>query len=542
MRNFLLLRVLDRFKFVFKKFKIDYPVLRKILQIKLLMDTRRLPSSAVNNVNKKKDKNYFFTSLLVYAFMGLFIFVPLTIVIDNMFVLMSIVFGILLFLITSTVISEFSTVLLDLRDKSIILTKPVENKTLSAAKFLHILNYLSSITFSLTLPLIITLFIKLVLKESLIFSVMFILVLLLEFILLNLFIIVITTLLYIFILKYFSGEKLKDIINYIQILLTITIIIGYQVVVRIFQFENLFKIDFVARWYHCFIPPLWFGAPFEVIFNNQYNVIYLINVFLFIFVPVVTFIIYLKLIPKFEESLAKLNSSDTKKKNKFSKWRFSKLLVKKEEHKFYKISSLLMKKERDFKLRVYPSLGISLVFPFIFIFQNASLGIEGVGIYYIYFCALMIPSLVMTLSYSSNYKGAWIYYTTPIKDKFVIVKASLKAIIIRLLLPLFIVESIIFIYILGMKILIDLLAVFLGFIAFVAICSKIHGNRLPMSDSIDNINKGQVMFIFLTMLILGIFPLFHYISSIFNYGIYIYCVILIIFNLIIWKLFFIKKS
>ena len=73
-------------------------------------------------------------------------------------------------------IAEFSSVLLDTRDKTIILTKPVESKILTVAKFIHIFNYLGSITLSLTTTLIITLFIKLLILESFIFSFLFILV------------------------------------------------------------------------------------------------------------------------------------------------------------------------------------------------------------------------------------------------------------------------------------------------------------------------------------------------------------------------------
>lgn len=40
--------------------------------------------------------------------------------------------------------------------------------------------------------------------------------------------IVITALIYLFILRFFNGEKVKDIINFVQIALTIVMTIGYQ--------------------------------------------------------------------------------------------------------------------------------------------------------------------------------------------------------------------------------------------------------------------------------------------------------------------------
>src|SRR5690625_5431727 len=56
--------------------------------------------------------------------------------------------------------------------------------------------------------------------------------------LLVLFILALTALIYIFVLQFFSGEQLKDIINYIQIILSIGIVIGYQIVIRAFRSEE----------------------------------------------------------------------------------------------------------------------------------------------------------------------------------------------------------------------------------------------------------------------------------------------------------------
>ena len=34
----------------------------------------------------------------------------------------------------------------------------------------------------------------------------------------------------------------------------------------------------------------------------------------------------------------------------------------------------------------------------------------------IYFCALLIPTVVMMMKYSAGYKGAWVYKAIPIKN------------------------------------------------------------------------------------------------------------------------------
>ena len=75
----------------------------------------------------------------------------------------------------------------------------------------------------------------------------------------NLFIVAITAILYIAILRFFDGEKLKDMINYVQIALSLMLMIGYQVLIRSFEFVNL---DMVVsfHWWNLFLIPMWFVA------------------------------------------------------------------------------------------------------------------------------------------------------------------------------------------------------------------------------------------------------------------------------------------
>ena len=161
-----------------------------------------------------------------------------------------------------------------------------------------------------------------------------------------------------------------------------------------------------------------------------------------------------------------------------------------------------MKRERDFKLRVYPLLGISLIFPFLFILQDISNINSNINILFIYFSGMMIPNIVMLINHSQNYRAAWIFISTPINDYNLFIKASLKTFIIRLLLPVFLIISAIFIYLMGPKIIVDLVIVFLVFLAYVAISAKMRGNEIPMSQSFDNLSKGQGKYIIFTMFIL----------------------------------------
>lgn len=535
MKDFKILKFIDKFKGLFERFGVDYDIMRKILQVKLILDGRRVPTIMNNNSSEnKKEGNSFMKSLRFYILLGL-ILIPFVISNQNYLFQMSFLFGILMFMMMTILISDFSSVLLDLRDKDIILSKPVDGKTLSAAKTVHIMIYMFFITFSFTGPaLIVSLF-----RNGFLFFIIF----LLSIILMDLLIVALTALLYLLILKFFDGEKLKDIINYVQIILTIALSIGYQLIGRLFDFSDIMNIDFVPKWWQYLIPSMWFGGTFELILNNNYSSHIISFSALALIVPMLTIIIYVKLTPSFESNLQKLNNSsgNVKVKDKGFNYYLSQLTCRtKEEKTFFRFATNMMKKERNFKLKVYPSLGFSLVFPFIFLlseFKNEGWEyIANSKLYFnIYFVGLMIPTVLMMIGYSDKYKGAWIYKILPFNDTSAIFKGTIKAFIINLLLPMYIFESIIFMIIFKGRIGLDLIITFINIILFTAICFIILEKTLPFSEPFEAANKSGKFTLIPLFFTIAALAGIHYIATKVIYGRYIYMLILVIVNLFVWK-------
>lgn len=192
-----ILKVLDPFRTVFHKLNIDYSMMRKILEVKLTMDGRRTPTILSQNA-KKKEGNQFLKSLWIYALYGLLL-IPFVFFGDNYLFQVSMIAGIAMFILTTSIISDFSSVLLDVRDKVILNTKPVNNRTINAAKFLHIAIYLSLITGAfISIPALVFLF-----RKGFIYFLLF----LIEIILIDLLVLAFTALIYMFVLRFFDGEK-----------------------------------------------------------------------------------------------------------------------------------------------------------------------------------------------------------------------------------------------------------------------------------------------------------------------------------------------
>lgn len=537
MQDFPSLKLLDRFEKVFTRFGIDYKMMRKILQAKLIMDRRRVPTIFSQNNNKpKKDKNHYILSLWIYVLFGLFL-IPFTIFGDNYLFQMSLVFGMIIFFVTTSMISDFSSVLLDIRDSNILYPKPIDRKTISAAKLTHIVIYLSLMTIALAGPPLIAGLVK---HGIVFFAVGFITV-----ILIDLLIVAFTALLYMMILKFFDGEKLKDIINYVQIGLSFTIMIGYQLLIRSFDIVDI-TVTIEPAWWHILVFPIWYGAIMELAMNGNLQPFFFVLAGLGIIVPILSIWVYARLTPAFERNLLKLthhNKGRAKRRFKMGEAIIRFICPSRKERVFYNFSRLMLKNERDFKLKVYPSLGFSIIIPFIFLFtfmDEFSMASftrirEGNSYLNVYFSLIMIPTVLITLRYSGKYKGAWVYKLTPMKSLHPVFSGTVKAFIVNLYLPVYFLLSAVFVTIYGIRIVPDLILVFVSAVVYTVVCFAILEKSLPFSQSFETYSQGNGFINFLLMLLVGLFAGLHYISTLFPFGLYVYLAVAMLFVILIWK-------
>lgn len=535
MRNFRSLRMLDLFQGLFRSFNIDYGTMRKILELKLTMDERRVPT--IFSQMKTKEGNQFLKSLGIYAVYGLMT-IPFLFFGDNMMLQMSIFFGIAMFILMTSLIADFSTVLLDIRDKMILNTKPISDRTINAAKVVHIGIYLTLLTIAfLGVPSIVVLAVK---------GIVFFLIYLVLLIFLLLFIIAMTALVYMLILQFFDGERLKDMINYVQIALSIGVFVGYQVLVRSFDFVDL-VVAYDFRWWHLFIPPLWFGAPFQMLLGNSHSGALIILSIMAVVIPVLAITIYSRLMPAFERNLQKLLSEarGTRRKRRiWVQWWTYIVCRNREEKVFFRFAWQMMLQERAFKLKVYPSIGIGFVAPFIvgytYLEEGGLEALRQSNAYlFIYFSLLIVGSVVMLLPYSSKYKGAWIFRVTPAQNEADLHRASLKASLVQLFLPVYCIQSVIFIGIFGWRIVPDLITVFIVGLMYACISYRLgSGGTMPFSDSIDHAFDSGTGKQALYMLIVAGFAIIHIFMKKVQYGTFIYLFVLLVGFIITWKMVF----
>ncbi|WP_415298100.1 ABC transporter permease [Clostridium perfringens] len=535
--------VVHRLRGFYEKLGVDYEMMRLILETKLTMDRRREHTINMNNKSSDEKDNSFGKALILYGVMGAFMSM-LIIIKQNIMLQMAVYFGFFMFVIGSSFIADFAYVLLDVRDKNLLGITGVSSKTINAAKITNILIYMTKLSLAYGGVGILV---------SLRYGILFTIVFILEIILINLFMILITAFIYYLVLKFFNGEKLKDIINVVQIVLTVGIMIMYQLVGRLFDILDVGSRFAITSWWQGFIAPLWFAAPLEIIESGVIDRTLIIFTGLAILAPILSILIYFKIAKKFEDYIQKLNDNTYKGKDRIPfSFKIGNLVCRSSTEKsFFNFTVNIIKSERNFKLKTYPNIAMSLVFPFIFLF-NFIRSYESFAdwknhmansneFFTLYICIFMLTPVILMVKYSDQFKASWIYKAVPIDDMASIFKGTYKGVFYKMILPVYTILALVYLWVFGLRIIPQIIAILFVIIILNLITVKLMDKHLPFSVSFKDGEKmddlGITLFIFMLSGILGVV---HYIINRLNYGVYIFILIELILIWILWTI--ISKS
>lgn len=531
--------IVDRLRGLYEKLGVDYEMMRLILETKLIMDKRRAPTITMNNKDNEEKENKFGMALGLYALMGAFM--SFIIVFKyNIMLQMTLYFGFFMFLMGSSFIADFSYVLLDVRDKNLLGITGVSTKTINAAKITNILIYMTKLSLAYGGFGIVV---------SLRYGVVFTLIFILEIILINLFMVLITAFVYYLVLKFFNGEKLKDIINGVQIFLTIGIMVMYQMVGRIFDVLEVGGNFSVTKWWQCLVPSLWFAAPLEIIESGRVNSTLITFTVLAILSPLVSVFIYFKIAKRFEDYIQKLNNNTYKGKDKIPfSFRVGNIICRSNTEKsFFNFTVNIIKSERNFKLRTYPNLAMALIIPFIFLantfdkygsFTEWKAGMAHSNSFFtLYIGIFVLAPVILMIKYSDQFKAAWIYKAVPIDDMASIFKGAYKGVFYKMVLPVYILLSFIFLWIFTLRILPQIIAIFLVIVILSLIALKAMDKHLPFSVSFKDGGKMDDLGVTILISILsGILGGIHYFINKMPYGVYIFIALELILIWILWTI------
>ncbi|MFK8105357.1 MAG: hypothetical protein AB8G15_22785 [Saprospiraceae bacterium] len=501
MLNKLLLKFIQLFAPLWRMIGVDISKLIIILRTKLLMDGRRVTSFTQSYQGKNKSDLDLLT-MLFYLIMGfvamflLFIFkLPTTGI--------SLFLSFWLIIIMFTLVAEFTDVLIDVKDNYILLPRPVDDKTLALSRLLHLFLYLFRLTLAFLTPSIIYLGCSYGFMAACLLVVQSIFVLLLAIFLVNI--------LYLQLLRFTSGKRFKELINYFQIGFIISIITCYYALPKLIdfsQFETINLLEHSARFY---IPSIWIGSWWAVVMEGNFSPQTLLLASMGFLVPL--FLLYLVtqvLSKKFSQRLIALdeNSVVLKKVQQealktpaltWKNWLKNKLVSNPTESVGFESVWLITARSRTFKLKTYPLFGI---IPGYFIFTAmsgegtvserwASLIESDRYIFLIYLAIYGILIPIFNVRFSDQYKASWLYYAMPIQYPGLILKGATKAMIGKFIVPVISIMAIISLSIWGIKTVDDIMLGLINVLLVAVGISRIVLKRMPFSEAWSNQSKGS---------------------------------------------------
>ena len=542
------LKLVDKCVKPFLSKDLNYSQIREMLRLKLIMDSRRVSLVLQNNGKKigKEPKKSMILTCLVY--MGLGIFIASMQVMPNMFGANTISFAMLIFMLFSVYISEYSAVLLDTTEKSFYGALPIGKNEISTAKNIHIAYYIGTIAASMMLPSVVVGFISKGILYGLVFTLVSIVIVV---VCLHL-----AGVIYYLLLKVFSGEKLKDILSGFQIFMTIAIILSYQIVPRVVSIAGFSKGQITFSPVYFLLPSAWFSAILESLFGAGGE--WYIYVLAGITVPAVILLEVLykkKVMPEFEGELDKL--TETAKENK-SLSPFSKLMCKllskdEQENAFMKLVLIQVSRNRDMKLKLYPQLANVFILPIIMVLPQITgeKGFTGFienlrqgrwGLALLYFTGLTSASIYMIIGQTENPESIMFYQILPIENLSKCIRAGVKVVLFRYLTPIFVALSALLLGVYGFGIIPDLVIAYLSFIFVTGFIIRISAWVLPFSYESDAASAGNnLLMFFMSLFVFAILGWIHifWLKTLELQLIGI--VVMILANLVLWKFFMNKK-
>ena len=492
----LFLRLVSFFYPILARTGVDTDQLNEILRVKLIMDNRRPKAmfsarkNAKNNGQQSPWLISFFTLL-----MGFFIGLVLTL--NSMpYVGETYYFIVFMVFMAITLISDFTTVLIDTRDQFILLPRPVNDRTIAVSRILHISIYILRLALLQGLPaLVIVGFVDGLLAVPIFF------IQILEATFLSIFMV---NIIYLLLMKSVSPQRFKDIISYFQIGFSVLIFGTYYLLPRLINVSVLGNINLLTHWWAYLLPPVWITALNELlIHSSRSGVITSVLAILGLTVPVLGLWFVAKVLaPGFNRRLSIIATSDgntntstqAKKASKFSFIEKISNFIAPDpiENAGFRITWKLAARTREFKMKVYPAFAYVPIY-FVYITFSGSGAISDrlekvqnghTYVFLIYLSTFILSAILTHISMSEKYKSAWVYYALPIDEPGKILSGMYKAIITLYFFPYCLVLSIIIVTVWGSQAINDVILAFLVSVVYGMMMALFLVKGLPFSKPV----------------------------------------------------------
>lgn len=519
---------------LYKKLGVDIEKLRAVLTAKLTMDNRRPVSFGNYNRGKEKKATSKATlgTMLGSLFMGLFLLFMFATGVD-MLTKLSMFMSLFIFMLCITLITDFTSVLIDVRDNLIILPKPISDVTFVTARLLHITIRTAIVVLPLTLPAGILVATMQGVGIILPFILMVVLMTLLSIFFINA--------IYILILKITTPTKFQSVIGSIQIAFVMLIMVSYQLLPKVMQSETFRNASVTDLPFIQFYPPFWFADACMMLSGKGLTAESLLSLGLAFIVPILSIWTVVRFFaPSFNRKLGMITSGSseqsvsTKKSNSSKKFALLETLAgwftkPGAERAGFVFAGKMMGRSRDFKMKVYPSIGYLIVVFGMMFFQGHSFEVLTEStklatplLLVIYISSMLVSGALMQLPYSDKYRASWLFQVVPVQNPGLLISGAVKSILVTFFLPLALSIIAFGLVLQGPAILPNLILGCINVLVIESILALILVKNLPFSVAQEGAAKGNT---FIRSMLFMIFPVgfgfLHYAMSGFPAVIYL---------------------
>lgn len=520
---------------LWKRLGADVEQLRAILHVKLMMDNRK-PLSFGNNRGvehkKKKDRKYTTWLTMFFSFLMGFVYVfPVIITEFDPVIGLAFFYTMFIFIFTFTLITDFANVLIDTKDKFVLFSRPVSDRTIMFSRLLYIMIYLLRLVIPMSLPAWIVFGIIKGWKGALFFP--FPLVLLVFVVLF------LVSALYLLMLRLASPGRFKDVLNYFQIGFSIVFFAVWMISSRMINPEGFKELRVETYDWVKYFPSYWIAVCWtwvegaaKVLPGTRWMSA------LAILFPIASLWATVKfLAPHFIRSLVASDNdnapavpvakSSGKKSTKKQFYTWANLFNKSDAAKAgFLLTWLQTSRSRTFKMRVYPSFAYVPVYFFFILMQggrsftdvwdNLSEGQGYIGL--LYLTTFVIMQAINYITMSEQYKAAWVYYATPVDKPGDVIAGAYRAMWVKYFMPFMAAISVFVLFIWGGAILFDIILATVNITLFSVVIMRMSNRALPFSRKEQMKDSGfrTMVRVLGTMFLMGVLWITHYgISNLF---------------------------
>ena len=425
------LKILDLFKRFFINRGMDYEQLRLLVKVKMAVNERAM----IKESGKQGNVGTGFTFTLVIQLV-LGIFTSLILLLPGSIPLRYLlVFSLLFMYMSISLIAQLAQILLSPEDLLVLPVRPVSPAVLNMARIIQVAIYQATAHLTYALPVMILGFV--------LFGPAVGILAVIATTFLSLFILLLSLAIYLVAARYFSGEKLRDVISYLQIFMVVLMSVGYQFANEFFMSLSLGEGP-TPGWL-VLIPTYWFAAPMGLPAAGADPSLLAGTVLMVLSVALLGFG-YFRYSGYLEQRLIRLaqdTAGDEKPKTAWRERLASLLCRDPLERTYFTFTWQMLKHERSFKSAVYPALAIYNLLPYGIVFSIFFSGPEAeelpadafpwyVGLYMV---LLILPLLLGQIQASDYHEAGWIFRLGPDNQDGAYARGLSKAVWARLLLP-----------------------------------------------------------------------------------------------------------